>query len=82
MLFLFYVIPVHLDFVYFNMAARQKNFLLKFGWSQSPSANLVLFWFGLVQSHRKKNVSRNGYPPDCLRMLCCNESFPVSLHDT
>ena len=42
-------------------------FLLKthrHGWSQSPSANLVLFWFGLVQSHRRKNVSRNGYPPD------------------
>ena len=45
-----------LDFVHFNMAARQKNFLSKFGWSQSPSATLV---FGLVWSN---NIARKMYP--------------------
>ena len=53
-------------FCVFLYGCYTKTFLSPFGWSQSPSANLVLFWFGLVQSHRKKNVSRNGYPPDCV----------------
>ena len=43
-----------------------KIFLVAIWLPQSPSANLVLFWFGLVQSHRRKNVSRNGYPPNCM----------------
>ena len=41
----------------------RENFLVAI-W-QSVSANRVLFWFGLVQSDRRKNVSRNGYPPHC-----------------
>ena len=54
-------------FCVFLYGCYTKTFLSPFGWSQSPSANLVLFWFGLVQSHRKKNLSRNGYPPDSVQ---------------
>jgi len=54
-------------FCVFQYGRYTKSFLSPFGCSQSPSANLVLFWFGLVQSHRRKNVSRNGYPPNCSR---------------
>ena len=51
-------------FCVFQYGCFAKIILSPFGWSQSPSTNLVLFWFGLVQSHRRKNVSRNGNPPN------------------
>ena len=69
---------------------RYTKTLPPFGWSQSPLANLVLFWFGLVQSHRRKNVSRNGYPPDCYANMGKNyilfkgrepqKPFPIPRH--